>query len=221
MAHITASVTLPPPLAGSGVSSTEQLDVIDMGSKSNPQTLTKAKRLYYSGKHREALELYLRLAKSGNVQCQAFVGWMYAKGARGVEQDYERAREWLSQAAQSGKADILYLLAVTDHNLHDYEEAIRSYRKAAELGYSAAYYQLGRMHRAGTGLDQNKDKAYELFDEAARRGHLFARREIAVMLMKGYKGLAQVPKGLMLFLRNVMQGALTAAKDPYSERTFD
>ncbi len=180
-----------------------------------------AKRLYDSGKHREALELYLRLAKGGNVECQAFVGWMYAKGARGVEQDYERAREWLSQAAQSGEADILYLLAVADHHLHNYEEAIRSYRKAAELGYSAAYYQLGRMHRAGTGFDRNKDKAYELFDEAAKRGHLFARREIAFALMKGYKGLAQVPKGLMLFLRNVIQGALTAAKDPYSERTFD
>lgn len=132
-----------------------------------------AKRLYDSGKHREALELYLRLAKGGNVECQAFVGWMYAKGARGVEQDYQRAREWLSQAAQSGEADILYLLAVTDHHLHNYEEAIQSYRKAADLGYSAAYYQLGRMHRAGTGFDQNKDKAYELFDEAAKRGASF------------------------------------------------
>ena len=145
---------------------------------------------------------------------------MCAKGAPGVEQDYERAREWLSQAAQSGRADILYLLAVTNHNLHDYDEAIKGYRKAAELDYSAAYYQLARMHREGAGLDQDDDKAYELSDEAARRGHLFARREIAVMLMKGHKGLDQVPRGLMLFFRNLIQGARTAAKDPYSEKTF-
>ncbi len=186
-----------------------------------PETLSKAKSLYDSGKHREALELYLRLAKGGNVECQAFVGWMYSKGARGVEQDYHRAREWLSQAAQSGEADILYLLAVADHHLHNYEEAVRSYRKAAELGYSAAYYQLGRMHRAGTGFDRNKDKAYELFNEAAKRGHLFARREIAVTLMKGHKGLAQMPKGLMLYLRNIIHGFRTAVKDPYSEKTLD
>ncbi len=192
-----------------------------MRSASNTQTLSEAKRLYDSAKHREALELYLRLAKAGNVEFQACVGWMYANGARGVEQDYERAREWLSLAAQSGEADILYLLAVSDHHLHNYVEAARSYRKAADLGYSAAYYQLGRMHRAGTGFDRNKDKAYELFDEAAKRGHLFARREIAFALMKGYKGLAQVPKGLKLYLRNIVQGFRTAVKDPYSEKTLD
>lgn len=191
------------------------------GDDTGAGTVADAKRLYESGKHREALELYLRLAEGGNVECQAFVGWIYSGGARGVEQDWKQARTWLSRAAESGKADILYLLAVADHNLHDYKGAIKSYQKAAELGYSAAYYQLGRMHRAGTGFDQNKDKAYELFDEAAKRGHLFARREIAFALMTGYKGLAQVPKGLMLYLRNIVQAFRTAMKDPYSEKTFD
>lgn len=191
-----------------------------MGSESSAQTLSEARLLYDSGKHLEALELYARLAKDGNVEAQAFVGWVYATGVPGVEQDYERAREWLSQAAQSGRADTLYLLAVTNHLLRDYDEAIKGYRKAAKLDYSAAYYQLAVMHRDGTGFDRNDDKAYELFDEAARRGHLFARREIAVMLMKGHKGLGQVLKGLVLFFRNLIQGARTAAKDPYGEKTF-
>ena len=45
-----------------------------MGSESSAQTLSEARLLYDSGKHLEALELYIRLAKDGNVEAQAFVG---------------------------------------------------------------------------------------------------------------------------------------------------
>ncbi|MEX2164318.1 MAG: tetratricopeptide repeat protein [Sulfuricaulis sp.] len=183
--------------------------------------LTEAKRLYEKGKLQEALKLYLPLAEAGNIECQIFVGRLYAKGVRGVTQDLEAAKRWLGRAANSGNADALYSLGVIDHRLGKYSSAIHSYQNAATLGYSAAYYQLGNMYRAGIGFEKNRDKAFELYEEAAKRGHIFARRDIALMLVKGCKGWRMVPLGCIKWLASIFTGIRTVVKDSYSEKTFD
>lgn len=191
-----------------------------MNSKqSEVAKLTEAKRLYEKGKLREALELYIPLAEAGNIECQIFVGWLYAEGGRGIERDFEAAKKWLGRADLTGNADALYLLGVVNHNLGDYSAAADNFQQAATLGYSAAYYQLARMHDYGTGFEKSPDKAFELYQEAAKRGHVFARRDIAIMLMQGYQGWRRVPLGFMKWLASLLAGT-RAVKDIYSEKTF-
>lgn len=192
-----------------------------MNSGEDTETYDAAKRLFEAGRHREAFNLYVSLAERGNVECQRFVGWMLLGSVRGVEKDYEQAGKWLSLAAASGDGGALYLLGVTKHRSGDYGEALVNYEKAAESGYSSGYYQLARMYYSGIGVQKDRKRAYELFEEAARRGHVFARREIAVMLMKGHKGLIRIPIGLATYLTNILSGTRTVVKDPYDEKTFE
>ncbi len=189
-------------------------------SESDTARLIEAKRCYQMGKHEEALKLYLPLAESGNVGCQLFVGLLYSTGGRGVPRNFDAARKWLNLAAEAGNADARYALGVEDWNLGDYSAAADNFQYAATLGHSAAYYQLARMYRYGVGFEKNLGKAFELYEEAARRGHIFARRDIAIMLIKGYKGWRMVPLGFIKWLASIAVGIRTAVKDPYSEQTF-
>jgi TPR repeat protein len=49
-------------------------------------------------------------------------------------------------------------------------EAVEWYRKAAEQGYPAAEYDLGRMLAAGRGVAKSETEAKEWFQRAAEKG---------------------------------------------------
>ena len=190
-----------------------------MELNNDADSFSQARRFYNSGKHREAFALYLLLAKRGNIECQTFVGWMYFKG-EGVVKDYDEAERWISLAADSGDRNAQYSLGLMHQLLGDYKNAIALYTKAAESGHSAAYYQLGKIYYAGLGVGKNHGKAYEFFETSARKGHIFARRERSLMLIKGYKGLVFIPIGIALFIINILVGGWTAITETYSEKTY-
>ena len=127
---------------------------MDTNKKLAPE---RARNLYFHGKLKEALDIYLPLAKSGDVESQVFVGWLYSKGCKSVGKDLKIAKKWLEPAA--------------------------------ELGYSAAYYQLGKMYFTGMHVEKNVGLAHEYFNNASKLGHIFAKREIALMKIKGYEGV--------------------------------
>ena len=183
------------------------------------KSFSQARRFYHSRKYREAFALYLLLAERGNTECQSFVGWMYFKG-EGVVKAYDEAKRWISLAAQSGDRNAQYSLGLLHQLLGDYEKALAPYTKAAESGHSAAYYQLGKMYYAGLGVKKNQEKAYEFFETGARKGHIFARRQRSVMLIKGYKGIVFIPVGIALFVINILVGGWIAITETYSEKTY-
>ena len=52
-----------------------------------------------------------------------------------------------------------------------HEEAVKWYRKGAELGFSDAQYQLGCMYRYGQGVEQSIEEAAKWFQKAADQGN--------------------------------------------------
>ena len=181
---------------------------------------SEMQKLLFSGKHAELMHRYQDRAESGDMDAKVFIGWIYSSGTGDIERDYVQAKKWLQEAAEEGIADALYILGTIDYQLGDIEKAIADFESAAEKGYSAAYYQLGKMYHSGFGVAKNPTKAYELFQRGAELGHIFARREIAVYSLKGYKGLLSVPQGLVMFLWSIVYGTLVAIRAPYGERTF-
>ncbi len=94
---------------------------------------------------------------------------------------YRKAAELNSAEAQSRLA---YLLDNSEENA----EAIIWYEKAVAQGYAEAFYGLGIMYAAGEGVQPDETKAFELFTQAANKGHAPSIRALAVTYEKGDLG---------------------------------
>ncbi len=70
----------------------------------------------------------------------------------------------------------------------DYTQAVVWFRKAAEQGYAAAQYNLGRMYETGRGVQQDLVEAYMWQDIAAARATGESQKEFA----DGRDGLAKL-----------------------------
>ena len=100
---------------------------------------------------------------------------LYAQGdAAFLVQDYEKALEYWSAAAETGNADALHNLGwMYEHGVGvepDYEKAWDYYAKAAELGNELSYYGLGLMSFDGKGVEQSYEKAADYFLKAVELG---------------------------------------------------
>lgn len=60
----------------------------------------------------------------------------------------------------------------------DYKSAFQYYTKAAELGDVGAHYELSLMYRDGKVVEKDKEKELYLLEQAAIRGHPFARHNL-------------------------------------------
>jgi len=188
--------------------------VTELDSHSDDHQVASA--LLDDGKYEEAFERYRKLADAGSITAQLLVGWMYHAG-QGVKQNLDEARRWYKKAADSNSAEGQFYLGGLYRSEHQYEEAIAWLQKSVAQEYVPALYRLGRMHDIGEGVDLDKDKAYRYLEQAAKMGHLFARREVAVKMIKGRGGLINIFKGLYMFARVLCGGAKVASRDPDSD----
>ena len=87
-------------------------------------------------------------AKNGDVLAQYNLGWMYDNG-EGVVQNYEKAFEWYSKAANQGNAQAQYNLGSLYQNGQgigkDDKKALEWYRKATNNGHSQAKLVLAEL----------------------------------------------------------------------------
>jgi hypothetical protein len=176
-----------------------------------------AAKLYREGKFGPAFERYLVVAQQGDVYSQAFVGWMYATGC-GVTRNEAEALKWYSVAANNGSAMAQELLGFHLYSTKKYSDAISWYEKAGTQGNMTALWRLGRMYRDGKGVDSDKNRAYSLFEKASQKGHVFARRDLAVLRMQGHRGVGQVLSGVFLFVRAVTDLIRISWKSESDER---
>lgn len=75
------------------------------------------------------------------------------------------------KTAQDWVAEADFLLSGEKPTDSDYQQAIQCYEKAAQQHHGHALFQLGRIYLAGTGVEQNTNKAFRYFQEAAQQHH--------------------------------------------------
>jgi TPR repeat protein len=63
----------------------------------------------------------------------------------------------------------------------NYQEAIRIFEPLAARGDDCAQYQLGEMYRLGQGVKQDKERALELFSDAAAHGNQKAKLQKSLL----------------------------------------
>lgn len=118
---------------------------------------------------------------------QDAIHWMFVAYANGlgVEQDEDKALEYLKILAEYGYPDMQCELGkwyeTVDWGTRKEEmnrEAVKWFAKAAELGNVEAMYYLGECYRDGSGVDEDQKKAVEWFTKAAKQGHEEAKAEL-------------------------------------------
>ena len=104
-------------------------------------------------------------------------------------QDYEKAAEWFTRAAEQAYAKADYQLGklyrdglgVTASEI----ESAKWYQKAAEGGYSRAQYRLGRLYLDGQGVQPDENLACEWFEKSAMQGYVKAQYILGVCYARG------------------------------------
>lgn len=168
-------------------------------------------------RYEDAFAKYVALAKEGSNTAHIRVAWMYETG-NGVAQDFEKAEEWYRTAAATGSPHARFYLGNMFRRRERYTAAVEWLRQSADMGFAPATYALGILYRHGAGVPQDSRKAFALFEEAAQHGHLFAKTTIARDMLAGRKGLRQVPRGLVLMVRALWEGAREGHRNPHSDR---
>jgi uncharacterized protein len=77
---------------------------------------------------------------------------------------------------------------VAAYDKGDYKTALREFRKSAVKGDAKAQYNLGVMHRKGTGVVQNYHEAERRYRNAAEQGHSEAQFSLGLMFKEGLIG---------------------------------
>jgi TPR repeat protein len=164
------------------------------------------------GDFADAYALCLPLAEQGDTHAQLHVGWMLHTG-QGVMKDLREAEKWYRLAVGSNSARAKFYMGTLFWNKRDFSRALEWFEKAGADGFSPALYHLARMYRHGIGVDANPTKARDYVDEAARLGHLYARRDVARAMLSGARGIVRIPHGFVSLCRVVWRGYRAAFRD--------
>lgn len=126
---------------------------------------------------------YYDKAVTGDVEAQHALAKCYATADGGVGRDMSASFGWDLKAARNGNGDAMYAVGcryaegIEGVVTQDYCEALRWWRKAAEVGDLSgdAHYKIAECYIYGRGIRQNEDNASEWFLLSAGRGNLMAQ----------------------------------------------
>lgn len=122
------------------------------------------------GNYNDAMKWFNEAEKLCNFDAMNMLGLMYSNG-EGVEKNSELAIHWYKEAADGGLAVAMYNLGYEyRYILENYQQAFYWYQQAANTGYISAMTELGDLYYNGLGVAVNKQKALELYKEAADNG---------------------------------------------------
>lgn len=168
----------------------------------------------------KAIALYVAAANAGGFKAQYRLGMLFS-GDDPASRDLEKARLYLTMAAEHGDRDAAARLATLDQPGRppgDFEraellasagkhvEAATLYRRLAEAGNITARTRLAWMHEAGRGVERSLDQAAHLFMGSAEAGDAEAQYAIAVMYRTGKGQPRDREQSLAWLKRSAEQG---------------
>jgi uncharacterized protein len=170
-----------------------------------------------TGHQQEALKRFQKLAEAGSATAWMNLGWMHQSGS-GVQRDLLQAQQCYERAMRAGSVMAEHYLASVHRQKGDLVQALRHYESAARAGCLPSLYWAGTMHLKGEGTPRDAQMAFRYLTEASARGHVFARRDLAIGRMRGVFGNGGIMHGIGEWAHAVMTGLVLARREPNSER---
>jgi uncharacterized protein len=181
------------------------------------ETLAAAELAYRKHDFAAAFALYSRLGEEGHVDSQLMVAWQLLNGL-GVPQDEAGAARWFERAAALGSPQGNFYCARYLTRSGRHQEARTRYAMAAETGHLPSLFWLGYATARGKGVEANPAEGYRYLILAAKRGHMHALREIAVLDLRGGRGLLWRLIGVGEYLAAVLGAFAVSLVDRKSDR---
>lgn len=143
-----------------------------------------------SGSDDDLVQYYLYLAEKGDIQAQVGLGQFHFQGARGVEQDHEKALFYFKKAAEAGNTNAMaYLGKIYLDGSPTVEKntdlALEYFKKAADQENPVGQSGLGLMYLQGKGVPKDYLKAFQYFEAAAKKNWVDGHLQLGIMYHKG------------------------------------
>ncbi|MCL2012080.1 MAG: sel1 repeat family protein [Cystobacterineae bacterium] len=146
------------------------------------------------GGDKEALENFIGAAHLEDRETQYHLGIIYEY----IFEDYEKAVEWLSKAAETKHVEALFRLGEIYSKGQgvpvDLQRAMECYSKAINKGHVEAHFKLGLMHESA----EDHKLAVRRFKKAAEMGHAEAQFHLGKMYYEGRSVIINKPRGFQL-----------------------
>lgn len=123
---------------------------------------------------------------------------------------FEESTKSLLTAAKGGEADAMVMLGNRYRDGDDYQEALKWYRKAADLGSALGECALGVIYDLGMGVPVNEAEAKAWYLKAARQGDARAQFNLGNMIREGRGGASNPTVAAKWFTAAANQGDAAA-----------
>lgn len=183
--------------------------------------MAEAERAYDARQDARALELFLPLARAGNVTAQMRAARILGRN-QGVPVNEAESCNWWEAAARQGEATAMTNIGLCFETgkgrAQDHAAAVTWYRQAADQGSAIALYNLGLAHEYGRGVPQSFETAAAWFQRALDSGRLStgngldARRHLE-RAQRHVKAARGDPRAMYELARAVSSGDSGEARD--------
>ena len=126
----------------------------------------------------------LDLSAQGSPLALMFAGHRYRDGSNNVQKNEEAAFRLLRQSFDLGSIEGGYLLGHMQMANGRPKEGLDTFNRLSDMGYLPAMYVMGYHYVFGDPSIRNERMGEEAFKRAALRGHFWARRELANLMLR-------------------------------------
>lgn len=156
------------------------------------------------------------LSERGSLMSMVYLAEAHKKGT-GVRADVKKAEELYDRAAKGGSVIALYHVGRDYLDKGQFLKAKESFQISADKGYLPSIGQLGKMYAKGIGVPRDVNAGRAFLERASSEGYVFAKRDLALLLMRGKFGdLARI-RGAWLFLVAIKDVFVVVFTDPSRE----
>ncbi|MHB8884752.1 MAG: tetratricopeptide repeat protein [Methylovirgula sp.] len=157
------------------------------------------------------------LADRGSAMSMTYIAFAYLKGS-GIDRSDLEAERWFRRASETGSILAAHELAKLYLNQGKIDDAFALLSRGANAGYGPSLYRLGKLYLEGNATSTDLVRSQAMFEAAADRGNIFAKRALAMGLLTGKFGKRDIVRGLIIYL-NAFPSAIKAAfENPNSDR---
>ena len=144
----------------------------------------------------KATELYEKAAAGKSIQGMMRLAGLYANGAKGLEKNLDKAREWLTKATESETdgAAAVNLGVIIENIDKKPADAYKWFQKAADQGNPTGMERLAALQSSGAaGEKKDPKESFGWYEKSAKAGNVNAMFALATAYEKG-EGTEANPK---------------------------
>ncbi len=139
------------------------------------------------------------LSERGSILSNCYLGDLYDRGEI-VKKDIDKARYWYKKYASPQHPLGFLMLGRLEYESNDKAAALQWFKKGSECGYLPCMFREGDLYCEDKHDEEQLAQGKLLLEMAAQKGHLFAKRDLATLYVKGVFGKRYVFYGVYLLI---------------------